>query len=160
MLNLSTTANDPRELGFGRLSYDVPVGVDGFRIGASALYSDARPGDERRLTNDTTTTKSVEVHGSIAPAVSQQPSLVLTVAAGFSYVSEKDMFSPLLGPIYNDRIRTVSLTSDYRLQDGFGGTNYATMTYRQGLDIFGATPLGDDFASRTGAAPNFSVLDF
>jgi hemolysin activation/secretion protein len=34
------------------------------------------------------------------------------------------------------------------------------MTYRQGLDIFGATPFGDDFASRTGAAPNFSVLGF
>src|SRR5262249_55366894 len=139
MLNLSTTANDPRELGFGRLSYDVPVGVDGFRIGASALYSDARPGDDRRLTHDTTTTKSVEVHGSIVPVMSQQQSLVLAVAAGFSNVSEKDMFSPLLGPIYSDRIRTVSLTSDYRLQDGFGGTNYATMTYRQGLDIFGAT---------------------
>jgi hemolysin activation/secretion protein len=155
VLNLSTIANDPRELGFGRLSYDVPVGVDGFRIGASALYSDAGPGDDRRLTNDATRTKSVEVHGSIVPVLSQQQSLVLTVAAGFSNVSEKDMFTPLFGPIYNDRIRTVSLTSDYRLQDAFGGTNYATMTYRQGLDIFGATPFGDDFASRTGAAPNF-----
>jgi hemolysin activation/secretion protein len=160
MLNLSTIANDPRELGFGRLSYDVPVGVDGFRIGASALYSDARPGDDRRLTNDTTRTKSVEVHGSIVPVLSQQKTLTLTVAAGFSNVSEKDIFSPMFGPIYNDRIRTVSLTSDYRLQDAFGGTNYATMTYRQGLDIFGATPFGDDFASRIGAAPNFSVLDF
>jgi hemolysin activation/secretion protein len=160
VLNLSAIANDPRELGFGRLSYDVPVGVDGFRIGASALYSDARPGDDRRLTNDATRTKSVEVHGSIVPVLSQQQSLVLTVAAGFSNVSEKDMFTPLFGPIYNDRIRTVSPTSDYRLQDAFGGTNYATMTYRQGLDIFGATPFGDDFASRTGAAPNFSVLDF
>ena len=28
-LNLSTIANDPRELAFGRLSYDVPVGTDG-----------------------------------------------------------------------------------------------------------------------------------
>jgi hemolysin activation/secretion protein len=160
MLNLSTIANDPRELGFGRLSYDVPVGVDGFRIGASALYSDARPGDDRRLTNDTTRTKSVEVHGSIVPVLSQQQTLTLTVAAGFTNASEKDIFSPMFGPIYSDRIRTVSLTSDYRLQDAFGGTNYATMTYRQGLDIFGATPFGDDFASRTGAAPNFSVLDF
>jgi hemolysin activation/secretion protein len=160
MLNLSTIANDPRELGFGRLSYDVPVGVDGFRIGASALYSDARPGDDRRLTNDTTRTKSVEVHGSIVPVLSQQQTLTLTVAAGFTNASEKDIFSPMFGPIYSDRIRTVSLTSDYRLQDAFGGTNYATMTYRQGLDIFGATPFGDDFASRAGAAPNFSVLDF
>ena len=44
-LNLSTTPGDPRELAFGRLSYDVPVGTDGMRIGASALYSEVRPGD-------------------------------------------------------------------------------------------------------------------
>ena len=159
-LNLSTIANEPHELGFGRLSYDAPVGVDGFRIGASALYSEARPGDDRRLVNDTTRTDSVELHGAIVPLLSQQQTLTLTAAAGFSNVSEKNLFSPMFGPIYNDRIRMVSLTSDYRLQDAFGGTNYATLTYRQGLDIFGATPFGDDFASRTGAAPNFSVLNF
>ena len=155
-LNLSTIANDPRQLGFGRLYYDAPVGTDGVRLGASALYSEVRPGDIRRLFNDNTTTKSFELHGSIVPVQSQQQSLVLTAAAGFSNVSERDMF----GPIYDDHIRTVSLTSDYRLQDGFGGLNYATMTYRQGLDIFGASQFGDDFVSRDGAAPNFSVLDF
>jgi len=155
-LNLSTIANDPRQLGFGRLYYDAPVGTDGVRLGASALYSEVRPGDIRRLFNDSTRTETFEVHGSIVPVQSQQQSLVLTAAAGFSNVSERDVF----GPIYDDHIRTVSLTSDYRLQDGFGGLNYATMTYRQGLDIFGASQFGDDFASRDGAAPNFSVLDF
>ena len=35
-----------------------------------------------------------------------------------------------------DHIRTLSLTSDYRLQDNYGGNNFLTMTYRQGLDIF------------------------
>src|SRR6266566_3049194 len=57
-LNLSTTPGDPRELGFGRLSYDVPIGADGMRIGASALYSEVRPGDVRRLYNDNTRTES------------------------------------------------------------------------------------------------------
>lgn len=155
-LNLSTIANDPRQLGFGRLSYEAPVGTDGMRIGASALYSEVHPGDWRRLFNDNTATEAFEVHASIVPVQSQRQSLVLTAAAGLSNVSEHDMF----GPVYNDRIRTVSLTSDYRLQDGFGGINYATLTYRQGLDIFGASQFGDDFVSRDGAAPNFSVLDF
>ena len=36
-VNLSTVANDPRELGFSRLSYDAPVGVDGVRLGGSVL---------------------------------------------------------------------------------------------------------------------------
>jgi hemolysin activation/secretion protein len=156
-LNLSTIANDPRQLGFGRLSYDAPVGTDGVRIGASALYSEVHPGDWRRLFNDRTQTEAFEAHASIVPLQSVKSSLVLTAAAAFSDVSERDMF----GPIYDDHIRTVSLSSDYRLQDGFAGTNYATLTYRQGLDIFGASKFGDDdFISRFGAAPNFSVLDF
>jgi hemolysin activation/secretion protein len=155
-LNLSTIANDPRELGFGRLSYDAPVGTDGVRIGASALYSEVYPGDWRRLFNDNTITESFEIHASIVPVQSQRQSLVLTAAAGLSNVSERDVF----GPVYNDHIRTISLTSDYRLQDGFGGVSYATLSYRQGLDIFGASQFGDDFASREGAAPNFSALDF
>ncbi len=155
-LNLSTIPNDPRELGFGRLSYDVPIGTNGARIGASALYSDVWPGDYRRVDSDNTRTEAFEVHGSVVPLQSQRSSLVLTAAATFSNVTEGDVF----GPIYRDHIRTVSLTSDYRLQDNFGGNNYATLTYRQGLPIFGASGQGDDFVSRYGAASNFSVLNF
>ena len=154
-LNLSTTPNDPRELAFGRLSYDVPVGTDGARIGASALYSEVRPGDERRLSNDTTRTEAYELRGSIVPLQSQRTSLTLTAAAGFSNASERDVS----GPIYDDHIRTLSLTSDYRLQDNYGGNNFLTVTYRQGLDIFGASHFGDDLLSRNGASANFSVLD-
>jgi hemolysin activation/secretion protein len=155
-LNLSTIANDPRQLGFGRLSYDAPVGTDGMRLGASALYSEVRPGDFRRLFNDVTKTESFEARASFVPVQSLRSTLTLIAAAGFSEVSESSVF----GPIYKDHIRTVSLTSDYRLQDGLGGTNFATMTFRQGLDIFGASQFGDDFASRDGASPNFSVLNF
>ena len=155
-LNLSTTPGDPRELAFGRLSYDVPVGTDGMRVGASALYSEVRPGDDRRLFNDNTRTESFELHGSIVPLQSQKSTLTLTAAVGASNVAESDVF----GPIYNDHIRTVSLTSDYRLQDNFGGNNYFTLVWRQGLDIFGATQRDDGFSSRDNASPNFSVLDF
>ena len=125
------------------------------RIGASALYSEVRPGDDRRLYNDNTRTDSFEIRGSIVPLQSQRSTLTLTAAAGFSNVSESDVF----GPIYNDHIRTVSLTSDYRLQDNFGGNNYFTLTWRQGLDILGASHMGDDFLSRDGASGNFSVMD-
>src|SRR3984893_3078455 len=154
-LNLSTTPADPRQLGFGRLSYDVPVGTDGVRIGASALYSEVRPGDVRRLYNDATRTDSFEIRGSVVPLQSQNSTLTLTSAAGFSNVSESDVF----GPIYNDHIRTVSLTSDYRLKDNFGGNNYFTLTWRQGLDILGASHKDDDFLSRDGASGKFAVMD-
>jgi len=154
-VNLSTIANDPRELGFARLSYDAPVGVDGVRLGASVLYSAVRPGDARRLDSDITTTEAFEVRASTVPFMSQSSGLTLTMAGTFSNVSEHDLY----GPWYNDHIRTASLTADYRLRDGFGGTNFATLTYRQGLDIFGASHFDDDLLSRDGAAANFSVLN-
>lgn len=155
-VNLSTIANDPRELGFARLSYDAPVGVDGVRLGGSVLYSAVRPGDARRLDSDITTTEAFELRASTVPFLSQSSGLTLTVAGTFSNVSEHDLY----GPWYNDHIRTASLTADYRLQDAFGGTNYATLTYRQGLDVFGASHFDDDLLSRDGASSNFSVLNF
>ena len=156
VFNLSTTPGDPRQLAFGRLSYDVPVGTDGARIGASGYYSEVRPGDYRRLYSDNIKTESFEIRGSIVPLQSQKSSLTLTAAAGFTNATENDVF----GPIYADRIRTASLTSDYRLQDSFGGTNYLTVNFRQGLDILGASQRDDDYLSRYGASSKFSALNF
>ena len=116
-VNLSTIAKDPRELAFGRLSYDMPVGTDEIRIGASALYSDVWPGDIRRQTNNRTRTETFEMRGSIAPLQSQAASLNVTAAFGFSDVSQSDIY----GSIYNDHIRTLTLT-------GFETTSRASAT--------------------------------
>lgn len=154
-VNLSTIANDPRQLAFGRLSYDVPVGTDGTQLGASMLYSEVRPGDIRRLDNTVTTTETFEVRGSVVPLQTQKSTLTLTGALAFSNITEKDVF----GAFYMDHIRTIRLTADYRLQDKFGGTNYLTATWRQGLDVFGASRGDDVFVSRYGASSTFSVLN-
>lgn len=156
VLNLSTTPGDPRQLRFGRMSYEVPVGTDGFRVGASGYYSEVWPGDFRRLFSDNIKTESFEIRGSMAPLQSQKSSLTLTAAAIFTNASENDVF----GPLYADHIRTASLTSDYRLQDNFGGTNLLTVNFRQGLDILGASHRGDDYLSRYGASGKFSALNF
>ncbi|MGE0285790.1 MAG: ShlB/FhaC/HecB family hemolysin secretion/activation protein [Bradyrhizobium sp.] len=155
-LNLSTTPGDPRQLRFARMSYDTPIGVDGLRVGASGLYSEVWPGDRRRLFSDNTKTESFELRASIVPLQSQKSGLTLTLATGFSNVTERDVF----GPIYHDAIRTVSLNADYRLQDDFGGTNYLTVNWRQGLDFLGASEKGDRWTSVWGASPNFSALNF
>jgi hemolysin activation/secretion protein len=156
VVNLSTTPADPRQLAFGRVAYDVPVGTDGARIGVSGYYSEVWPGDVRHLVNDNTKTESFEFHGSVVPLQSQQSTLTLTAAMGFSNVTENDFF----GPFYADHIRNLSLTSDYRLQDYFGGTDYLTLTYRQGLDILGASHRGDDLLSRDGSSGTFSAGNF
>ncbi len=155
-LNLATTPGDPRQLRFARLSYDTPIGIDGLRVGASGLYSEVWPGDWRRLFADNTKTEAFEVRASIAPLMSQKQTLTLTMAAGFSNVSEQAVF----GSIYFDAIRTISLNVDYRLQDNFGGTNLLTVNWRQGLDILGASDKSDPWVSVWGASPNFSALNF
>ena len=156
VLNLSTTPADPRQLAFGRLSYEVPVGTDGARIGASGFYSEVWPGDARHLINVNTKTESFEFHGSIAPLQSLKSTLTLTAGFGFSNVTENDFF----GPVYRDSIRTANLGADYKLQDNFGGTNYLTLGLRQGLDILGASHRDDDFLSRDDASGKFTALNF
>jgi hemolysin activation/secretion protein len=143
-LNLATTPGDPRQLRFARMSYDTPVGVDGLRIGASGLYT------------DNTKTEAFELRASIIPIQSQKSTLTLTLATGLSNVTERDFF----GPVYYDAIRTISLNADYRLQDNFGGTNYLTVNWRQGLDILGASDKSDPWTSVRGASPKFSALNF
>src|SRR5258705_177331 len=54
VVNLSTTPADPRQLAFGRLSYDVPVGTDGARIGPSGFYSEGWPVDLRHVVEGNT----------------------------------------------------------------------------------------------------------
>lgn len=153
-VNLATTPGDPRELAFGRLSYDTPIGNDGLKVGISGVYSEVWPGDYRHAYADNTTTEALQLRASIVPLQSQHSSLTVTTAFDISNVAESDMF----GSIYSDRIRTISLTADSRLQDGFGGNNFLTLSLRQGLDILGASPNGDDFVSHFGASPTFSAL--
>lgn len=154
-LNTSTILTDPRQLGFGRLGYEAPVGIDGVRLGGSVLYSQVQPGDWRREYGDVTKTQSFELHASAVPLQSQLQTLTLTAGAQFTDVTERDV----LGDIYRDHLRTISLTGDYRLKDDFGGVNYLTVTLRKGMDVLGASRLGDDFLSRTNGSGDFATIN-
>jgi hemolysin activation/secretion protein len=155
VVNLSTTPADPRQLAFGRIGYDAPIGIDGIRAGGSALYSEVRPGDWRRDHSDVTKTESFELHASVVPLQSQTQTLTLTAGFQFTNISESDVF----GALYNDHLRTISLTEDYMLKDEFGGTNYLTATLRQGIDVLGASRLGDDYLSRFDGSGTFTTVN-
>ena len=154
-INVSTVPNDPRELGFGRLFYNLPIGIDGARIGAVASYSEVRPGDARRAVDTRDQAQSYEIRGGIIPIRSRETSLWLTGAANFGDFTEKDVY----GLTYRDHIRTVSLTADYQTHDALDGWNYLTLTARQGLDIFGASNRGDPYLSRSDGSGTFSKLE-
>ena len=155
-INLSTVPDTPQELGFGRLFYNAPIGIDGARIGASASYSQIRPGDERRSFDERTLAETYELRGSINPIRSRDASLWVTAATGLGEFSDGDA----QGLTYRDHLRTVSLTGDYQLHDSLGGWNYFTLTMRQGLDVLGATTQGDPLSSRSNGSGAFSKLEF
>lgn len=154
-LNLATVPNDPRELGFSRLSYEVPVGTDGFRLGGSVLESEVRPGDARRQFNDITRTEAAEIHASLAVLQSQAAALTLTMGFGATNAWEANSF----GAVYDDYVRTISFSADARLRDGLGGVTFVTASWRQGLPAFGASDATDNFTSRFGAPADFGVFD-
>jgi hemolysin activation/secretion protein len=155
-LSASSTPFALREFAYGRLSYDAPVGTAGARLGFNALYSNVAPGDVRQQVDNHSTTETFEVKGSLAPLETRRSSLWLTGIFGFSDNSERD----ITGMIYKDRLRYVSLTADYRLQDNFGGWNYLSASVRQGLTILGASHKDHDLLSRDGASGSFSLLNF
>jgi hemolysin activation/secretion protein len=94
-VNLATLANDPHQLGFGRISYDTPVGT--MASGWAVRRSTARSVQGiQAVYNDVTTTEAFELNGSLVPIQSQHQKLALTVAAGFSNVSESDVFGKCL----------------------------------------------------------------
>jgi hemolysin activation/secretion protein len=154
-LSLSTVPDATRDLRSTRLSYDVPIGTDGFRIGGSSYYGDVWPDDERRNTNTQTINRTDELRGSFAPLQSRAATINLFGAIGFVDENEKDIF----GTDYNDHVRWGRIGIDFRAQDNIGGTNYGSIALRQGLNIAEATQQGDLLSSRPDASPNFSVLE-
>ena len=106
MVNLSTIPDAPRELRFGGISFDVPLGTQGARLGLAASYSDIWPDDERRAWHGRIQTESYTLSGTIVPLRARESSLWLTAFAAIRNAEE----TSLLGTVYQDRIRAVAST--------------------------------------------------
>ncbi len=156
-VNLSTVPDATRELRYGRVSWDAPVGIiDGAKIGASISRSEVWPGDARRTVEDRTVTQGYELRGSIAPLQTRKASMVLNIAGNWSDPHERTSF----GYIYHDHVRQVTVAADFKAQDPLNAWNYATIALRQGIDAFGATQQNDPFSSRESASPNASIFAY
>lgn len=155
-VNLSTVPDSTRDLRYGRLSYSVPIGADGVRLGATISRGEVWPDDDRRQFDTRTINQFYEVHGSFVPIESRHSALTITAALAAIDEIEKDTF----GTDYNDHIRVARLSGNYRLQDQFGGNNYFMVGLRQGLGGLGASSSDDPSTSRAGARPDFSVFEY
>lgn len=153
-VNLSSVPGSTRELRYGRISYDAPLGGDWLRVGVSASRSVVWPGDLRRLDRVRSDAENLEARATIVALQTQRQSLSLTAGFGLSNVTEESAF----GVNYRDRLRIASLTADYRLRDDWQGTTYATLGLRKGLGIDGASRRYDPLLSRFDGSGNFYAL--
>ena len=155
-VNLSTVPDSTKELKYGRVSYDIPVGIDGAKLGGSFSRSEVWPGDIRQMFDDHTINRGYELRGSIAPLQTRKATLTLSVTGNWNDPYEKTS----LGYLYEDHTRQVSVAADFRALDPLNGWNYATFAYRRDLAVFGATQQNDPMSSRFDASPNASIYAY
>ena len=150
-VNLATIPDASRELRFGGIVLDAPVGSEGARVAALASYSDISPDDERRAVDGRIRTDHYAISGTIAPLRTRESSLWLTGLVGLRNADETSSVET----VYRDRIRYAGLTAAYQRNDR-DASSYVSIGLRQGLDILGASDEGDLLLSRTNASAEFT----
>jgi hemolysin activation/secretion protein len=150
-INLATVPDSPRELRFGSLGLDVPVGSAGTRVAAVASYSDISPDDERRAVDGRIRTDHFAISGTIAPLRTREASLWLTGLVGLRNAEETSSVET----VYQDRIRYAALTAAYQKND-HNISSYLSIGVRRGMDILGASDEGDLLLSRANASNEFA----
>lgn len=154
VFNVSTIPNSPRDLAYVGVVLDSPVDANGARLGVRGSFSDIWPDGEGSLVDTRIRTEELGIYASVVPLRTRQASLKLTAFAGLRNTEESDTS----GTLYDDRVRAISLTADYQLNDAFGGSTYSVVTVRRGLPVLGASENGDFDVSRLGASGDFYKL--
>lgn len=150
-VNLATIPDATQENGYSRVLYDMPLGNGGARLSASVSYGEVWPSDETQATNTHTATTTAALKATFVAWRGRDSSLWLGLGAALSNVAQKDD----VGTIYNDYVRTASLSADYQSQDRFGGFNYFSAALTHGADIMGASQEGDPLLSRSDGSAAF-----
>lgn len=151
----SFVPGSPREMRYGRIAYDLPLGSDSWRIGIAASHSENWPGDLRRYLRNRSQADTAEARISYAPILSQMQSLWLTASLGVTRASERDF----IGPLFTDRIGIASFTADYKLHLRPSSWTYVSVTARKGLGLIDGQPDSVDWLSRFDASPHFALIN-
>ena len=154
-LSFSTTPLDPGELAFFSARYNLVVSDQGTRLGLFGSFSRTEPGAylaARELLGESWQGGVRMRHPLLRR---QRRSLWLEASAELQDLRQ-DSFASLAR---HDRIALARL-GFYGFGPLAGGTLQGRATLTQGLDLLGATPLGDPLASRGDAPPDFTTVSW
>ncbi len=154
-LSFSTTPLEPSELTFVSARYSVIINDHGTDVGLFGSYSQTQPGAylaNRELQGES-------VRGGVRfrhPLMRSQRRSLWVEASGELQDLRQDRFGALAR---HDRIALARLGL-YGFGPLAGGILQGRATVSQGLDILGATALGDPLASRSDAGPGFTTVSW
>ncbi len=154
-LSFSTTPLDPDELAFFSARYSVVVNDAGTLLGAFGSWSRTEPGAylaARELLGQSWQGGMRLRH----PLLRRQRRGLWLEASAELQDLRQDSFGALAR---HDRIALARL-GFYGFGQLAGGTLQGRATVSQGLDVLGATALGDPLASRPDAGPGFTTLSW
>ncbi len=152
-LSLSTAPFQPREYGYGRLSYGRRLGASGTELSLSGSYGRTRPGASLRRFDTEGISRSVEL--SLSHPLLRSRAKSLWAEAGFGVRrSSQDQLGRTLRDDHFSNL-SLGLFGLARLGDA---RVRGRVTAIRGLDLFGSTALGDPDASRSDGSARFTSL--
>jgi hemolysin activation/secretion protein len=147
-----------KELRYGELTTDFPIGVEGTKLFFLGSYTQSEPG----FTLDPLLTESEGTAGTLRlshPFIRSRTEN-LTIRGGFDYRdSATTIFEDrdALGS-FRDHLRVVRAGGTYDLTDRFEGVTQVSVEASQGLPFLGASPNEARGLSRPGARSEFQKL--
>ena len=156
MLSLRGVMGTPyQDMHFGRVSYDVPIGVKGFRLGAYYSRGNYDVGEDLEVLDIKGKSHAYGIYASY-PFI-KEVTRSLTGRAGLDIIYAKQT---MLGETTSeDKIRTLDLGIDYTFMTAYS-KNLLSFEITQGLGRF-LGGMGDnyEYASRVGADSSFTKFN-
>ncbi len=146
-----TVPNQPRELLYGELRHDEPIGTDGARLALSVSRTWVDAGDDLRFFDLNSHALRVGAELRYPLIRRRKQSLYLT---GQTYWS--DSYEDVLGSkAFADRVRAIGAGARFNVADDWGGDSTVGAGLVAGLSVLGASRAGDMLLSRPRGTGHF-----
>lgn len=144
-LGFFTVPDQPRELLYGELRYQQPVGAEGTMLTATASGSRIDAG--ANLAAVDSEGDSVRYALRVSHPILRSRSGNLSLSGSFDYL---DVGEDRLGSTnFEDHLRVFRVGLDYLRDDSWNGTTFLATELSQGLDVVGASKRGGTELSRS-----------
>ena len=144
----------PKELRFGQLMHEIPLGAEGTKAIFSVNHSRSEPGDDLKPLEFENRNTAVSLT-LIQPFIRSRTQNLLMRAGITARRSESEILGERLT---EDRLRIATFGFTYDFADRLRGVTLLDVGLSQGLDIFGETKTGSPNPSRENGKSDFTKV--